>query len=325
MMLNGRLLLGTGLTALIVGCGGGGGGGSNNNGSNLGAVPARAAITSENQDRVAAAAYAAGNAESASGLVQGAPELVGQSQPAAASAGPARPSEDIQDTLPCATGSIGFNYQDANDDDDIGSGDTFSIAFNNCVDTGPPVSTTSGTFRLSFSNVVSDAFGEPSSFTASVNMDDLRYVEQGTGEDYTLDGTGTYSFARLNATQSRVTMTAGDLRASEPGDVVRLSEPNLTFLYNEATGTATLFGTSVVSSSQLGGSFQVLIAESNPIIVNANGDITTGVIQVNGANDSKLTLTAAPNAQVRVQLDANGDGVFEQDKTIPIDDLEELV
>lgn len=107
-----RFFAGISLAVLLTACGGGGGNGGGNvsNGGGAGPVPARAQITAQNRDQVAGVAWAAGNADAASGVITGTSSIrsLGSSQVAV-------PSAETNLTRPCSTGSLDLTINDADD------------------------------------------------------------------------------------------------------------------------------------------------------------------------------------------------------------------
>lgn len=118
-------------------------------------------------------------------------------------------------------------------------------------------------------------------------------------------------------------MNGGDLSVTEGAESARITNPNLTFVFNP-DDSGSQYGTSVISSSKLGGSFEVSIAQNQPIIFDANGDPTSGVLVVTGEN-SKVTITVLENKQARIDLDANNDGEAEESKVMTFDELDALI
>jgi hypothetical protein len=313
-----RFFAGSSLAVLLAACGGGGGGGNSggtvNNGGGGGPVPPRAQITAQNRDQVAGVAWAAGNANAAGGVVTGTANIRTLGSPQLAA-----PSAETNFRRPCGTGSLDLTINDADDSLGISNGDVLTMKFSSCF--SPGESTLSGQMAMRFSNVVGNPFN-PSAYNADVTFTGFTDVDAVTGETSTLAGTSAFQVAQQGG-QITLVMNSGDLAVTEGAESARITNPNLTFVFNP-DDSGTQYGTSVISSSKLGGSFEVSIAQNQAIVFGANGDPTSGVLVVTG-NNSKMTITVLDDQQARIDLDANNDGETEESKVVTLDELDALI
>jgi hypothetical protein len=100
-----------------------------------------------------------------------------------------------------------------------------------------------------------------------------------------------------------------------------------TLVINGSTDTSTLSGTVETDSSKLGaGTVSYTISTPTPVSWNTTTRTpTTGVIKVVGANNTQVLVTINADSSVSIQLDANGDGVYEKTITSTTAELAGLV
>jgi hypothetical protein len=100
-----------------------------------------------------------------------------------------------------------------------------------------------------------------------------------------------------------------------------------TLLINGNTDTATVSGTVETDSSKLStGTVSYTISTPTPVTWDATThNATAGVIKVVGANNSQVLVTINGDSSVTIQLDANGDGVYEKTITSTTAELAGLV
>ena len=78
---------------------------------------------------------------------------------------------------------------------------------------------------------------------------------------------------------------------------------------NRSTNAFSYTVSGTLTSTRLGGSltFQTLV----PFSGIEGAPPSSGVLKVSGANNTSLTLTALSSTSVRIDVDTNGDGVFD--------------
>ncbi len=96
---------------------------------------------------------------------------------------------------------------------------------------------------------------------------------------------------------------------------------------NGSVVTGSLSGTVETTSTKLGangGSYTV--ATPTPVVWNAaTRALTAGVVKVVGAGNSQLVMTVGSNNTVTIQIDANGDGMFEKTVSSTASELASLL
>jgi len=291
----------------------------------------QAAITGSNQDSVAHASVIAGlsisNVQSASsggGTLATASSAMGRLNALFASGGArrlvasamapsARPAAVTTDTQPCAfAGTVTSAFDDKDNNGVLSVGDVITVTFAQCSDVSG--SSINGAMTITTTSVTSDT-----QFAATVAVSHLTAVEG----SLTASLDGAMALTEVDsATQSQTTLTVA---ASGLTAAITSSTYSDTITYGQgfavdetddsvqASSTATISGT--ISAASLGGS--VTLATVTPIVAFFDDDFaSSGQLAVTGANASKLLMTILDATQVREQLDANGDGVYEGDTTV---------
>lgn len=211
-------------------------------------------------------------------------------------------------SVACANGgSINSSIDDKDGNGTLSNGDVLTVAFSQCRDA--PTLTIDGTVAITVSGTPT-----PTQFTASARFQNLSVVVTGA----TSNINGTVSITESDtATTSDSTITIGSagltvaLASSIYNDTVDF-DAGTVVTTNQSSATATTSTTSSggFTSQSLGG--HVTIATPTPFVqADADAYPGSGVIRITGASGSALLVTALSNAQVQLQLDANGDGAYE--------------
>lgn len=192
------------------------------------------------------------------------------------------------------------------------SGDTLAMTFSNCRDNSFPL-TLNGSVSLSNLLVQGDP-GTASdwrvdallSFNALAATDGVESLQ--VDGDMNLSEVATASGQTVSTTISGSSLTT----TSNATNVEELTNYLLTLQVDSVTGPYIMTLQGTVSTTQLGGS-----VDFDTITAFTGTDITTnppdaGVLSVTGASGSQLRLTAMPLDAVELEVDADGDGVFEQ-------------
>ena len=239
----------------------------------------------------------------------------------AAAAGPVRALARVVQTEACGvSGNITITIDDTDNSASLSAGDSIGFSFNACrsglgetIDGGLSlaVSTVAGA-NLSGTLTYTQFTVSTAEATLAVNgAVTLAYTEVGTLATYrTVIGAAGLT-TRVNAPPftDEITLRAGfeqvvtsDRAAVAPGST--------------ATGlnTARIDGT--LSTLQLGG--VVTVATVTPFVrYSIDPYPRAGQLTATGANGSRVRVTAVSVTTVRVELDANGDGSYEQSRELP--------
>ncbi len=339
---------------LVTGCGGGAGGSSGST-STRASVP----ITSANQDAVASAALNAtlGGTSAASAVPLGAADRAAAASASGAAtrwrtrlidfavqsafaplqpgstikqAMAARPQTTLTRSDACAAGgSVTVTLNDVDNNQAASAGDSASVAFLQCRPSATELVT--GSVSLTYTSLAVTATRADVAATLSF----ANLAAQAPEGAYSINGPVTLSASRQGAvTTSQIVIGAGGLAlaASTPTHSESLTlGAALTLAATQddaalppnggSAGLTTVRIDGAVASSRLAGGTIVI---STPVPVKAYTDDPyprEGQIVVSGAANSKLRLTAASITTLRIELDANGDGIYETSVDRPWGDV----
>lgn len=321
---------------VLTGCGGGGG--DDDDGP-----PGSVDVTAANQDQLARAAAAAAQG----GFAMSASPVGGSAAPSplsltavtrsawlrapramadSAAAGRARvagvsaPSQE-----PClVSGSATFTVDDRDNSGDPSVGDVVTVVFSACSDVANE--TMNGTMAVALTAV---SISPRLSFAASATMTALTFTLPGHTARY--DGGVTMSYAEPSATLATTRLVVGNqfvvqATTANYSDTFTLRAGHtIDSTYDAAAlppggnqpGLTTTTANGTVASASAGG--YVAVTTLAPMLqYDADSYPRSGHLDVVGKNGS-LQLTVLPAGQVRIDLDANGDGTFDQTKTVDWD------
>ena len=321
----------TALILSVAGCGGGGGSAGSSN-----PAPLAVDLTTTNQDHVSRAAAAAAQGNFASGAV---PLADGGSGPLAAGRSRAlaavvlRAMQDRKritavsapNAEACAvSGSVTTTLDDRDNSGAASVGDALTVLFSNCKDVVDE--TINGTLTVTLSRL---ATSPRISFTATAGASAFSVTAQGRSEVY--NGDFTLTFAQTSATVDTTHVVIGSqlaVQVSAPkfNDTITLlsgltidSTSDTAALPPGGTvpGLTTSTTSGEVASAAAGG--KVTVSTVQPLLqYDVDVSPRSGQLNVVGKTGA-LKLTALPGGLVRIDLDANGDGIFEESKTVAWD------
>ena len=227
--------------------------------------------------------------------------------------------------IPCGTeeapsGSFSVTFDDVDGSGDYGVGESVEITFDQCLD-GANGTTSNGKIKFSFTSLsgFSQQASPPWSYTANWLFSAFELRAPGASP-LKIDGTMVWSERQINADENQVIVSGAQLHANRPEENLTVLDFDVTIAENRKTSTFFQFGRQTISSSKLGGSFLLNVAEIQPLAGSVPGFPASGTITISGSNSS-LTLTSVDRLQVRVDLDANMDGVAESSEVVNWDDL----
>ena len=327
------------MAGLLAACGGGGGGGDD-------AAPPPASgvsITTENAEVVSAEVTnsidAVEGASSGSAIITGVSitansdgfsyrdfvlsqldqfAVVRQQQLSSGVVGVVIPAE----TVPCSDGgSITISGEVADPNlDTFSAGDTLSAIFDNCSEEGILIS---GSFELTI-NVAFDGT-PPFNLDVSIRMTGFSVTDPDI--NFSSDGDMRLVLTEDGIGNFGATFSGNSLTINEGGETVTLSTYNYVLTGNDSSGGYTVDIAGTIDSTILGGS--VTFTTVQPFTgndFNGTGDSTQGVLLMTSNFDgSQARLTAQPDGvNVMIEVDADGDGVFEETVMTTWDDLDSL-
>jgi len=307
--------------AALFGCGGGGGGGGP---AGLPAVPSTPiSITASNINQVTDASLAPavggtdafGASISSADTAQSNPRVLLRAMQAVSNqAKKPRSSSGLSDSVesgPCAvSGSVTITA----------SGNSASITFNNCSD----IAGQSLNGTVSATGIVDN----PPNYAANFSVD-LTFTETGS---QTLRLVGNFSITEncpSGAGSCTSTFSGSSLGAAHGNEVWYVSSFFIQSV-EQSGGFIDVTANYTVSSSDLNGSVQVATDGANPIRFASSAVYPqSGIINISGANNSRARITInssnpADTNAVQVQVDANGDAVFETTTSYSWNQLETI-
>jgi hypothetical protein len=324
-MTSRRIVLATAVVAAssLYGCGGGG-----DNAAALGA----ARITEANAVTVTAAAFdvadalystSADSASLLTGVLTQTP--TGQfsivdftAKKLLASAGlaiPAVPSVTgvvLSETFLCTGGgSLTVTFNDADNDDELSTGDSGTFAFANCVEDGVSVN---GAFSI-YGLVVSGTSTSPAQTVgATVAFSNFQFndgVDIGSvNGDLSLQVAAT----RSATTNYSITIAGSQLAMTLNGANRVLSNYAANLAINGATSGYQYGLSATLAGAGLPGS--ITMNTPSPFVGILGGYPASGTMVIGGAGNSSLRLIANSATSVTIQTDANGDGNYEASTTM---------
>lgn len=327
-------------TFVLASCGGGGGGGGSTGTGSAPSGPQPVAITETNAKPVAASALDAAQDTSATegaGVLGvqvdagGSPpvnfRLIAESVRFAAntfSAAALPVGTTVSQTSNCSLGgTVAISGQVAGTNG-MTAGDSLSITFNNCTETAGTTMNGQLTVTLQSGSLTALPFHVVIATTATnltVTSNGTTAVSNGS---FTLDWTAS-SETIQTITVSGSTMSSRET-VSGTTHTTTLRNFSQTVSINGTSVGASLSATVETDSSRLGGTaVTYTVSTPTPVVWNeSTGTVTAGVVKVVGANNSQLLVTVNADTSVTLQVDANGDGVFEKTITSTTAELASL-
>ena len=306
--------------ALLTACGGGGG--------DAPAKPAdtRVAITSANQSQVVRAGVNAGlsvsmaqgstSGVSPSGVQDRSHALAAVMQRAVTAARASRkgiasasahPATTASDSEPCDFGgTLTVTLDDRDNDLKLSNGDVVSASFAQCKDSAS--STIDGAISITLTGTPTDT-----QFAATASFQNVAVTDDGTTS--TIAGNVTVAENDTDTdTQTTLSVGSGGLTAStvsaDYDDAVSFASGFVIRMDESSSGSVSVSLSGTITAQSLGGS--ITISTPQPLVETANDDRpSAGQVIVTGASGSSVRATVLDNSQVKLELDANGDGTYE--------------
>ncbi len=322
----------------LAACGGGG-----DDGGQI-PPPGEIDLTASNQDSVAAAAAVAVQG----GLVINSVGLTGGDSAGTAGVGKVLQSAsrkavaalpggrkqaqgliDVSSLFDCVSGTVTATLDDRDNSLSVTVGDVLSATFGNCQVDPASDELFNGSMAATYTNVLQS----PLTVGANVSVANLRDSSQQAGRSMTLNGGFTLSYVEPTTSTSTTRITvpsALSLQVVHPlyQDTVGL-QPGyaLTLYYDLATppgaasgGRTIIEAAGKVSSARAGGVFNVWSQPPGLDFWDIDPYPRSGQVLLQGRNGA-IMLTVLSTTTVRVELDANGDAVYEASEDVPWESL----
>jgi hypothetical protein len=302
-------------------CGGGGGSGDGNNVGIAASDPVT--VTSANAGAVAGATFEAtdgltGNSGGALGIVPAsaghapsvqigvvatllqqvkrAPAVLANSPSGVAPAAVQVMNEN------CESGSISGSFNDADGNLSLSTGDTVSLAANNCSFGGVLMN---GSISVSNVIVTGDQLTPPYALQFGLQANGFS-VTVG-GETVVMSGDGTISEASSDGTSVTTSFSGSGIQLTAGGNTLTLTDYSIMELNNSATGAYAMTINATLSSTSLGGS---VVVSTDVALTGTGGlDPDAGQITCVGAGNTRVTLVAVDSINVQLEVDTDGDGM----------------
>lgn len=203
------------------------------------------------------------------------------------------------------SGRVSSTLNDRDDDGQLSVDDTLTLSFDQCSDESGV--TLNGNMVLTVHALIGDpALQTDWWLTASLALEQLRITA--AGEEWTLNG-GTVFTSSTHGTSSDSSLSGPALSVAGARDSIVLG--NFIYHYSEDSNTLlyTLHGRGALESRRLTGSFNFESLQRFQGIGDASP--TSGSMKLIGANRSSATFTAQGGDNVRLAVDADGDGAAE--------------
>lgn len=204
--------------------------------------------------------------------------------------------------------------------DTFSAGDTLSAVFDNCSESGSLIS---GRFDMT----INAAFDGTPPFNLDVSVTMTGFSVSDPDVNFSSDGDMRLVLTEDGAGNFEAAISGNSLTVSESGDTFTLSSYNYVLTGNDSSGDYSIDIAGTIDSTIVGGSVTFVTVQpftGNDFI--GTGDPTQGVLLMTSNFDSSQSrLTAQPDGiNVMIEVDADGDGVFESTVMTTWDNLDSL-
>jgi hypothetical protein len=220
---------------------------------------------------------------------------------------------EVRETVPCSQGgSLAVSVNDVNNNGNFDLGDSLTVDAQSCREDGDVMQG-----RISLSVQALAGVYDSNSYSATLAMT-LTAFSVTSGSDMAQgDGTITLTVSQAPTGVSEVTLATSRLvlsgRTGGQNFSTTLTDTKLTLrveIVNGSPRTSISYNSSLVSSSF--DNKQVLITTPQPLVITGSDTYpSSGYLMVQGHASSALRITAVNRSQVRLELDAQGDGSYE--------------
>jgi hypothetical protein len=207
----------------------------------------------------------------------------------------------------CANGGTLQGSASKSSSYDIKSGDSFTLNANACVN---GTETINGSVTISFSNIV----GAPGSTnawsgTVSTMLSNLS-VKSGAAAAVAFSGDMSISINQVNAQNIGFDLSGSSLTSTLGSSSLSLSAFRF---FGSQVGPAITYTTdfSLSGNNPSLSSFAMTVQTLTPFKFNLGNNPSQGVLVVSGSNKSTMKLTVVNSSSIKLDVDQNGDGVFE--------------
>jgi hypothetical protein len=296
-------------------------------GGNVTASSAPVTISATNAEEVAAASYKTtagleGGGSGATGFLTGAVTqtsstrfdtvdvLMSQAkrlpQLASANTAASLTGAVVSETMDCTiSGSISMTVDDADNNGQLSDGDSMSFTANNCTEEGGMVM--KGSVSMNNVSVTGDPQTPLSAFSIRLSIQVNNFTVTEGAESVALNGGMTMAESTSDGVSFTHSITGSSIQVTEGGVAASLSNFSIEATEDNNTLANTLDLNATVSSPEIGGS--VTIVTDTVFQGDGLSDYpSSGQATITGANNSSVALIAMGSDNVRLEIDADGDG-----------------
>lgn len=303
-----------GLLALLAACGGGG--------DDAGGDPAAQAlvITGSNAEAVTADALQATSTAAASSIASMLAMVPEQSMEMATVPGQSVMAVEIDETRICIYGGKYYVKGSVASTSAITVGDKITFTAQGCR--ADPIYTLNG--GLGFSVLAGGVTSNPSSpYSVTVQVDALNLSLDQSGYSQTLAGDTRVVASSDSATYESAVLSGNSLRYSTPTYSYTLKNYQQTLFADSSGGNGTTTATVVTSNPMLGATVTYYVSTPAALVVDTSGNVIAGSLKVVSGSTTLLATVTAVNV-FTIQVDTNGDGVYDQTQTATVAELQAM-
>jgi hypothetical protein len=192
-------------------------------------------------------------------------------------------------------------------DNDLDQGDVVTYTLNNCSEDGNVLN---GSIVYTFNTLQGDFENDSTDWTMVVDFQANSFSASGGNESYTLDGDFTLSASYVQSSgTSTVSIQGSKLTYIENSDTAQLTDFVLAVI--EASAIPSNYTVSydfVYTGSDIDG--QVTVETIQDFLGQGENPPESGKAKITGANGSNVVIEATGSGMVKLSIDADGDGDF---------------
>ena len=224
----------------------------------------------------------------------------------------------VTGTVPCDSGQVTVTWDDADNDMQVSTGDTFDILFEDCFFTEEEV-TLNGATSLMNITVTGDPVNEiaPWSFVATFGFDNLEGTD--ATDTATIDGDLTLDLSSGDNVVIDLAVAITSLTVVQSGETATLSDFVLTESIDVNTLALTIDSSGTFTSTELNGSvtFETLVS----FMIIGDDNPFAGQLLISDDSSSVL-VTVIDNISVQLDIDEDLDGTIDDTIIVTWDDLD---
>jgi hypothetical protein len=220
-------------------------------------------------------------------------------------------------------GTITFTWTEAASNV-VSNGDSMTVAANNCVQGSTRLN---GSFTVSFSNI-SGTPSPSSAWSATLGLTYSNFTLSEGTESITVDGDMRNTVNQVNSSDTSYAIDGTSFALTETSGTTTVSETLIDYTYNGSyiSGVNTFGANFTVSGTfRTIGNVAYAVTTTVPFKQTSGNYPYQGSMIVKGANNSAVKMNVIDNSTVQIEIDNNGDGTYEEVRTMAWSALENLL